>query len=154
MKKNSAGLLLYRKRGSEFEVLLVHLGGPFWAKKDLGAWFVPKGEIEPGEDVLAAAQREFREETGIDPRAPFLPLGSVTHKSGKQVTAWAFAGDGDPAAIRSNTFRLEWPPRSGKFKDFPEIDRAAFFTVSEARKKMHEAEFPFVERLQNLLNLS
>lgn len=151
MKKNSAGLLLYRKRGSEFEVLLVHLGGPFWAKKDAGAWFVPKGEIEPGEDVLAAAQREFREETGIDPRAPFLPLGSVTHKSGKQVTVWAFAGDGDPAAIRSNTFRLEWPPRSGKFQEFPEIDRAAFFTVSEARKKMHEAEFPFVERLQQAL---
>ena len=154
MKKNSAGLLLYRQREGELQILLVHLGGPFWAKKNLGAWFVPKGEIEAGEDALAAAQREFREETGIEPHEPFLPLGSVTHKSGKHVTAWAFAGDGDPAAIRSNTFRLEWPPRSGKFKDFPEIDRAAFFTVSEAREKMHEAEFAFLERLQKLLNLS
>ncbi len=154
MKKQSAGLLLYRKRGREFEVLLVHLGGPFWARKDRGAWFLPKGEIESGEDVLAAAKREFREETGIEPREPFLPLGSVAHKSGKQVTAWAFAGDCDPAAIRSNTFRLEWPPRSGKFSEFPEIDRAAFFTLEEAREKMPEAEFAFVLRLREALGAS
>jgi predicted NUDIX family NTP pyrophosphohydrolase len=151
MKKNSAGLLLYRESGSELEVLLVHLGGPFWAKKDRGAWFIPKGEIEPGEDKLAAARREFREETGIVPQGEFVPLGSVTHKSGKQVTAWAFAGDCDPAAIRSNTFRLEWPPRSGKFAEFPEIDRAAFFTVEAAKEKMHEAEFALLLRLQEAL---
>src|SRR5579884_1960390 len=115
---------------------------------------LPKGEIESGEDILAAAQREFREETGIEPREPFLPLGSVAHKSGKQVTAWAFAGDCDPAAIRSNTFRLEWPPRSGKFSEFAEIDRAAFFTLEEAREKMHEAEFAFVLRLREALGAS
>src|SRR5579885_2666935 len=109
MKKQSAGLLLYRKRGSVFEVLLVHLGGPFWARKDRGAWFLPKGEIESGEDPFAAAQREFREETGIAPEEPFIPLGSVTQKSGKQVTAWAFAGDCDPAKAQAVTcFPLFW----------------------------------------------
>src|ERR1700752_3937784 len=147
MGKVSAGLLMYRMRDGQYEVLLVHLGGPFWAKKDAGAWFIPKGEVNPGEDELAAAQREFEEETGLRPGPEFLPLGSVKHKSGKKVTAWAFAGDCDPASLRSNTFQMEWPPRSGKTKEFPEIDRAAFFLVEAARNKMHPAEFDFVSRL-------
>ena len=147
MAKASAGLLMYRKRDAQCEVLLVHLGGPFWAKKDAGAWFVPKGEINPGEDELAAAQREFEEETGLRPGAEFLPLGSVKHKSGKKVTAWAFAGDCDPVLVGSNTFQMEWPPNSGQTKEFPEIDRAAFFSMEAAREKMHPAEFEFVSRL-------
>jgi len=147
MTKVSAGLLMYRKRNQQLEVLLVHLGGPFWAKKDAGAWFVPKGEVNPGEDELAAAKREFAEETGLMPAENLVPLGSVKHKSGKKVSAWAFEGDCDPAALRSNTFQMEWPPRSGKTREFPEIDRAAFFTLDAAREKMHPAEFEFVSRL-------
>ena len=147
MGKVSAGLLMYRKRNQQLEVLLVHLGGPFWAKKDTGAWFVPKGEVNPGEDELAAAKREFKEETGLAPGTALLPLGSVKHKSGKTVTAWTFEGDCDPATLRSNTFEMEWPPRSGKTREFPEIDRAAFFTVGAAREKMHPTEFEFVTRL-------
>jgi predicted NUDIX family NTP pyrophosphohydrolase len=152
MGKVSAGLLMYRKRSQHLEVLLVHLGGPFWAKKDAGAWFVPKGEVNPGEDELAAAKREFKEETGLAPGTALLPLGSVKHKSGKTVTAWAFAGDCDPAALRSNTFQMEWPPRSGKTREFPEIDRAAFFTVEGAREKMHPTEFEFVARLLKVIS--
>ena len=138
---------MYRKRNQQLEVLLVHLGGPFWAKKDTGAWFVPKGEVNPGEDELAAAKREFQEETGLAPGNDLLPRGSVKHKSGKTVTAWTFEGDCDPATLRSNTFQMEWPPRSGKTREFPEIDRAAFFTVEAAREKMHPTEFEFVTRL-------
>ena len=151
MAKSSAGLLMFRT-SPELEVLLVHLGGPFWAKKEDGAWFVPKGEIEAGEDDLQAAQREFREETGIEPHGPFLALGSVKNKSGKTVTAWAFQGDADPAQIRSNTFRMEWPPRSGRMVEFPEVDRAAFFPVREARAKMNAAEAEFLVRLENVLS--
>ena len=147
MGKVSAGLLMYRKRNQHLEVLLVHLGGPFWAKKDAGAWFVPKGEVNPGEDELAAAKREFQEETGLAPGSDLLPLGKVKHKSGKTVSAWTFEGDCDPATVRSNTFQMEWPPRSGKMREFPEIDRAAFFTVEAAREKMHPTEFEFVTRL-------
>jgi predicted NUDIX family NTP pyrophosphohydrolase len=150
MAKNSAGLLMFRASPA-LEVLLVHLGGPFWAKKDAGAWFVPKGEIETGEEPLNAAKREFQEETGIAPHEPFLALGSVKNKSGKTITAWAFRGDGDPAKIRSNTFRMEWPPRSGKMAEFPEIDRAAFYTLSEAKEKMNTAEAVFLQRLQDVL---
>jgi len=150
MAKASAGLLMFRTT-PELEVLLVHLGGPFWAKKEDGAWFVPKGEIEAGEDLLNAAQREFREETGLEPHEPFLPLGAVKNKSGKTVTAWAFRGDCDPATIRSNTFRIEWPPRSGKMAEFPEVDRAGFFDVGEARRKMNSAEAEFLPRLIELL---
>jgi predicted NUDIX family NTP pyrophosphohydrolase len=152
MAKVSAGLVMFRRRNPQLEVLLVHLGGPFWANKDAGAWFLPKGEINPGEDELAAAQREFHEETGLQPVSPFLPLGSVKHKSGKKVTAWAFEGDCDPAVLRSNTFEMEWPPRSGKTREFPEIDRAAFFSVEEAREKMHPTEFEFLPRLTELLS--
>jgi predicted NUDIX family NTP pyrophosphohydrolase len=150
MAKASAGLLMYRM-APELEVLLVHLGGPFWAKKDAGAWFVPKGEIESREDVWSAAQREFREETGIEPHEPFLALGSVKNKSGKTVTAWAFQGNADPAQIRSNTFRMEWPPRSGKHADFPEVDRAAFFAIRDARIKINAAEGEFLRRLEKVL---
>jgi predicted NUDIX family NTP pyrophosphohydrolase len=145
-KPKSAGLLMYRIRSGELEVLLVHPGGPYWTKKD--QWFVPKGEIEPGEDEFAAAQREFQEETGIAPAGPFIDLGEIANKSGKLVHAWAFAGDCDPAAIVSNTFSMEWPPKSGCTQQFPEIDRAAFMTVEGARTKMSEAEFEFVRRLK------
>ena len=113
---------------------------------------MPKGEVNPGEDELAAAKREFKEETGLAPGTDLLPLGSVKHKSGKTVTAWAFAGDCDPAALRSNTFQMEWPPRSGKTREFPEIDRAAFFTVEGAREKMHPTEFEFVARLLKVIS--
>lgn len=147
MPKKSAGLLLFRIRSGQLEVLLVHLGGPFWSKKDNGAWFVPKGEILPGEDELSAAQREFKEETGFDPHGPFFPLGSVKQKSGKTVVAWAFEGDCDPSEFRSNTFQMEWPPRSGEQQEFPEVDRAAFFTLDAARKKIHPSESPFLTRL-------
>lgn len=152
MAKKSAGMLMYRLRDGKLEVLLVHLGGPFWAKKDAGAWFLPKGEVEPGEDELVAAKREFKEETGFDPGDELQPLGSVKHKSGKTVTAWAFEGDCDPASLKSNMFTMEWPPRSGKEREFPEIDRANFFTVDAAREKIHPAEFEFVARLNALLS--
>lgn len=151
MGKTSAGLLLYRRRNDQWEVLLVHLGGPFWAKKDASAWFIPKGEVGPGEDQLSAAKREFQEETGLAPGTEVLELGTVKHKSGKQVYAWAFEGDCDPSALRSNTFQMEWPPGSGKTREFPEIDRAAFFTIEAAREKMHPAEFEFVTRLTHLV---
>jgi predicted NUDIX family NTP pyrophosphohydrolase len=152
--KVSAGLLLYRRTNGEIEFLLVHLGGPFWAKKDEGAWFLPKGEVNPGEDEKAAAIREFREETGLgfDPSSTLISLGTVKHKSGKLVHAWAFEGNCDPGAVRSNTFEMEWPPRSGKKQTFPEIDRAAFFTVATAEKKMHPTEFEFLPRLVGILN--
>ena len=142
---------MYREKNGELEVLLVHLGGPFWKKKDDGAWFVPKGGINPGEQELPAAQREFQEETGFAPAGEYLSLGEVRHKGGKRVVAWAFAGNCDPAAIKSNTFEMEWPPKSGKSSQFPEIDRASFFTVDAAKEKMHPAEFEFVVRLQELL---
>lgn len=142
---------MYRARGGKLEVLLVHPGGPFWAKKDAGAWFVPKGEMEAGEAELPAARREFEEETGLKPEGPFLALGTVKHKGGKTVTAWAFEGDCDPATLRSNTFTLEWPPRSGKRREFPEVDRSAFFTVESAKSRMHPDEFELLLRLQELL---
>jgi predicted NUDIX family NTP pyrophosphohydrolase len=151
--KTSAGLVMYRTRGGELEMLLVHPGGPFWAKKDAGAWFVPKGEIESGEDELAAAEREFEEELGIKPNAQgaYVPLGRVQQKSGKTVVAWAFEGDCDPGKVKSNTFTMEWPPRSGKQQEFPEVDRAAFFTMTAAEAKIHPVEFELLTRLQNIL---
>ncbi|MGA2419386.1 MAG: NUDIX domain-containing protein [Candidatus Acidiferrum sp.] len=151
LNRVSAGLLMYRLRDGKLEVLLVHLGGPYWNRKDAGAWFVPKGGLEEGEAELAAARREFQEETGMEPREPFLELGSVHHKSGKRVIAWAFRGDGDPGKLRSNLFKLEWPPKSGKFQEFPEIDRAEFFTLAAAAKKMHPAEFELVQRLEKIV---
>jgi len=146
MPKVSAGLLLYKIVDRELRVLLVHLGGPLWAKKD--AWFIPKGEVEPGENLESAAAREFREETGFEPRPPFIPLGSVRNKSGKTIHAWAFEGDCDPAALRSGTFEMEWPPKSGKKQSFPEADRAAFHSVAEAAAKMTAAELELVKALQ------
>jgi predicted NUDIX family NTP pyrophosphohydrolase len=154
MAKTSAGLLMFRKRAGQYEFLLVHLGGPFWAKKDAGAWFVPRGEINLDEDPLNAAKREFQEETGLVPRGTFLPLGSVKHKSGKTVVAWAFEGDFDPSHLRSNTFEMEWPPRSGKKKTFFEVDRAAFFSFESAHEKMHAAEFKLLSGLKQHLPTS
>jgi len=152
-KRNSAGLLMYRIRDGQLQVLIVHPGGPFWAKKDAGSWFIPKGEIEAGEDEFAAAKREFQEETGIVPAGPFFDIGEVTHKSGKRVRAWAFAGDCDPEAIVSNTFLMEWPPRSGRMQSFPEIDRAEFADAPTTRWKLNPAEYEFIERLQNAIAL-
>jgi predicted NUDIX family NTP pyrophosphohydrolase len=152
LAKISAGLLMYWNRNGQLQLLLVHLGGPYWKNKDLGSWFIPKGEINPGEEELAAAQREFQEETGLCPTGEFLPLGTVKHKSGKKVVAWAFAKDCDPATLKSNTFEMEWPPKSGKMARFPEIDRADFFTLDAAREKMHPAEFEFVTRLVDQLS--
>ena len=150
--KQSAGILVYRLRGTSLELLLVHPGGPFWAKKDDGAWFIPKGEINPEEEPRAAAYREFHEELGFAaPPGEPLDLGTVKNKGGKIVYAWALAGDLDLSAFRSNTFQLEWPPRSGKLAEFPEVDRARYFTVEEALVKMHEAQLPLVERLLRLL---
>lgn len=142
---------MYRLRNGQLEVLLVHLGGPFWSRKDAGAWFLPKGGLENEENEFAAAQREFQEETGLEPRGPFQELGNVYHKSGKKVLAWAFQGEGEPAKLRSNTFAMEWPPKSGKFREFPEIDRAEFFTAEAAKEKMHATELEFVRRLEKLL---
>jgi predicted NUDIX family NTP pyrophosphohydrolase len=151
MAKQSAGLMMYRVREARIEVLLVHLGGPFWAKKDAGAWTIPKGGVEAGEDLLDAAKREFAEETGLQAQGEFLELGSIKQKSGKIVTAWAFEGDCDPAAIKSNTFMMEWPPRSGKQQEFPEIDRAAFFEIEAAKTMILESERELLSRLQKKL---
>ena len=147
MPKSSAGLLLYRRRGGELEVLLVHPGGPFWRNKDLGAWSIPKGEVEQGEDPLTVARREFEEETGTPAEGPAIDLGSIRQAGGKLVRAWALEGDLDPTAIRSNTFTLEWPPGSGKLARFPEVDRAEFFGLSAAKAKLNPGQVPFLERL-------
>jgi predicted NUDIX family NTP pyrophosphohydrolase len=155
MAKISAGLLMYRgltERGVSPEVLLVHPGGPFWRNKDDGAWTIPKGEVESGEDLLAAAIREFTEETGLTPVEPFRPLGQVRHKSGKIIHAWAFEGDCHPIEVRSNTFELEWPPKSGRKQEFPEIDRAEFFDLPNARRKMLAAEVPLLDRLAEMVS--
>ena len=136
MSKQSAGLLLYRHRDGLLEVLLAHPGGPFWAKRDHGAWSIPKGEIEPEEDPLQAAIREFEEETGARVSGDFIPLPSIRQAGGKVVHAWAVEEDLDPASIKSNTFALEWPPHSGRIAEFPEIDRAEWFPIQEARKRI------------------
>jgi predicted NUDIX family NTP pyrophosphohydrolase len=150
--KHSAGLLMYRRGASGvLEVLLAHPGGPFWRNKDEGAWTLPKGEYEAPEEPLAAARREFAEETGFDAGGPFVPLGEVKQKSGKRVAAWAFCGDFDPAALRCNTFEMEWPPRSGKRESFPEIDRVAWFTLGEARTRLLAAQRDLLERLEAAL---
>jgi predicted NUDIX family NTP pyrophosphohydrolase len=150
--KTSAGLLMYRLRqdGAK-QVLLAHPGGPFWRAKDEGAWTIPKGEYEAPEEALAAALREFAEETGFAANPPFMPLGDVTQKSGKRITAWAFAGDCDPAQLCCNTFELEWPPRSGHRQTFPEIDRVAWFALDEARRKILPAQRPLLDRLEQAL---
>jgi predicted NUDIX family NTP pyrophosphohydrolase len=152
MATRSAGILLHRAGPRGTEMLLVHPGGPFWARKDLGAWSIPKGELDAGEDPRACALREFAEETGTLLTADALEdLGSITLKSGKVVLAFAVAGDLDPATVRSNTFALEWPPRSGRTQEFPEIDRAGWFGLDAARTKLNPAQVEFVDRLEALL---
>jgi predicted NUDIX family NTP pyrophosphohydrolase len=147
----SAGVLLYRFREGVLQVLLAHPGGPFWAKKDAGAWTIPKGEIGDAEEPLAAARRELLEETGLDVDGDFIALTPVRQKSGKWVHAWALEGDCDPAAIRSNAFSVEWPPRSGKQREFPEIDRAGWFTIPQAREKLLAAQIPLLDELERLV---
>ena len=143
---------MYRRTaGNEVEVLLAHPGGPYWTRKDTGAWTLPKGEIEAGEDALACALREFREETGCAPTGPFAPLGEVRQKSGKRVSAWTFEGDLDPALLESNLFEMEWPPRSGELRHFPEVDRVEWFDLHAARAKLLPAQLPFLERLAQAL---
>ena len=146
-KKPSAGILMYRRGPRGIEVLLVHPGGPYWARKDAGAWSIPKGDFAEGEDAAAAARREFREELGCDVAGELLELGSIRQKNGKDVHAWAVEGDFDCAAIRSNTFRIEWPPKSGRQQEFPEVDRAEWFTPDEARAKMHTGQPALLDRL-------
>ena len=152
MSGSSAGILLYRRSRAGVQVLLVHPGGPFFRNRDDGWWTVPKGLPEQGEELLDAARREWIEETGFaPPPGPFVDLGSVRQKSGKMVHAWAAEGDCDPALVRSNTFRLEWPPRSGKMREFAEVDRAAFFTMEEARRKINAAQVALLDRLEQRL---
>ena len=147
-KKNSAGILLHRLRGSRIEVFLVHPGGLFWAKKDAGAWSIPKGEFEAGQDPLEAAKREFKEETGFAVEGNFIELTPVKQPGGKVVYAWAVMGDCEAESIKSNTFSLEWPPRSGKRKEFPEVDRAGWFTPEVAREKILKGQLNFLEELK------
>lgn len=148
----SAGILLHRARGQALEVLLVHPGGPLWARRDAGAWSIPKGEYGPGENPLAAARREFEEELGTPaPEGEVASLGEVKQKSGKIVQAWAVAGDLDAAAIRSNTFVLEWPPRSGNLREFPEVDRAQWFELALAHEKINAAQAALLDRLAALV---
>lgn len=153
MGKISAGLLMYRRRDGAVEVFLVHPGGPFWSKKDPGAWSIPKGEYRPDEDPLAAAQREFAEETGVQPGEPsFIELAPVTQSGGKVIRAWAFEGDADPTNITSNGFSMEWPPRSGQQQTFPEVDRAAWFPIEEATQRILKGQIPLLVGLQRLLS--
>jgi predicted NUDIX family NTP pyrophosphohydrolase len=144
---SSAGILMYRRGGSTLQVLLVHPGGPYWRTKDAGAWSIPKGELGAGEEAGDAARREFAEETGFNLAAPLEPLGEIRQRGGKRVTAFAVEGDIDVAAVKSNTFELEWPPRSGKLQIFPEIDRAEWFDLPTAHAKILESQRPFLERL-------
>lgn len=150
MPKTSAGLLLYRLRQGRLEVFLVHPGGPFWAKKDLGAWSLPKGEFTEPENPLEAARREFQEETGFDLEGPFEPLTPRKQPGGKTVHAWAVEGDLDPGKIRSNTFLLEWPKGSGRQKEFPEIDRAEWFEIEEAKGRILQGQAGFLDELAAL----
>ena len=138
---------MYRVRGGELEFLLVHPGGPLWKAKDAGIWSIPKGEIHPGEDGLEAAKREFEEELGFKAQGPFVELTPITQKSGKIVHAWAFASDCDPSQIRSNTFSMEWPPHSGRMGTFPEVDRAAFFSLEQAKARINPAQTALLEEL-------
>jgi predicted NUDIX family NTP pyrophosphohydrolase len=147
MSRISAGLLMYRLNGGVIQFLLAHPGGPFFQNKDEGHWSIPKGEQDAGEDLLVTAQREFEEETGVKPTGPFLPLAPIVQKGGKIVHAWAFQGDCDTAAIRSNTFTMEWPPKSGRQQEFPEIDRAEFFDLAMARKKIKTGQEALIEEL-------
>jgi predicted NUDIX family NTP pyrophosphohydrolase len=147
MPKRSAGLVMFRRSAGGLEVFLVHPGGPLWANKDRGAWTVPKGEYEPDEPPLDAARREFEEETGFAATGEFLDLGTIRQKSGKLVTAWAFEGDCDPANLTSNTCKIEWPPRSGRHLEIPEVDRGRWFSLEQARKYIREEQQPLLDNL-------
>jgi len=149
--KQSAGILLYRIKNAKPELLLVHPGGPFWKNKDEGAWSIPKGEFTDGEDALDAARREFKEETGITCNTDAVPLTPIKMSSGKRVFAWAVQQDIDPATIKSNEFEMEWPPKSGKRQQFPEVDRAAWFSPAIAKKKINAAQKPFIDELLQLI---
>ena len=150
-RKISAGMLLFRRTAGKLEIFLAHPGGPFWTRQEEGTWTIPKGVIEEGEDPLDAAQREFREETGIEPQPPFLPLGSIRQKAGKTVHAWAWEGDADAATIVSNLMRIEWPRGSGRWQTYPEVDRCAWFDPRGAREKINAAQAELIERLEQLL---
>ena len=152
MPKRSAGVLLFRRIGPQFEVLLAHPGGPFWKNKDDGAWSIPKGEYGADEDPLTAAKRELAEETGLAPSGDFIPLGEIRQSGGKIVTAWAVEGNWEATSVRSNTFSMTWPPGSGKQQEFPEIDRAAWFSLEGARRKILKAQAPLLERLAGHLH--
>jgi predicted NUDIX family NTP pyrophosphohydrolase len=152
MAKRSAGLLMYRRRDGPVEVFLVHPGGPFWAKKDMGAWSICKGEYAESELPLEAAKREFQEETGFTAQGSFLELGVVQQASGKIVTAWAFEGDGDPGKLISNLCQVEWPPRSGRMIEIPEVDRGGWFSIEAARERILKAQEPFLDRLSQMVN--
>jgi predicted NUDIX family NTP pyrophosphohydrolase len=154
MPKRSAGILMYRGDGQGLALLLVHPGGPFWAKKDLGSWSIPKGEYSGSEDPLGVALREFEEETGTRPSGDFKPLGELVQPSRKIVTVWAVEGDFNPEQLRSNTFELEWPPRSGRNATFPEVDRAAWFSPSQAREKILPGQAEFIARLIEAVGIS
>lgn len=143
----ASGIMLFRRVPGGIEVLLAHPGGPFWSQRDEGAWTLPKGEPTPGEDALACARRELEEETGVVAQGPFVDLGEVKQKAGKVVHAWAAEGDGDPAAMRSNTFSMEWPPRSGRMATFPEVDRWAWLDLGEARRRINPAQADFLDRI-------
>jgi predicted NUDIX family NTP pyrophosphohydrolase len=150
--KRSAGLLMYRRNpAGAIEVLLAHPGGPFWQRKDAGAWTLPKGEYEESEEPLAAALREWAEETGFSASPPYLPLGEVKQASGKRITAWAFEGACEPHELKSNTFEIEWPPKSGRKQTFAEIDRAEWFGLAQARARINPAQAAFIDRLEKLL---
>jgi predicted NUDIX family NTP pyrophosphohydrolase len=151
MPKRSAGLIMYRWREAHLEVFLVHPGGPFWAKKDLGAWSIPKGELEPNEESLEVAKREFREETGFAAQGQFLELGTIKQAGGKIVTAWAFEGDCDPALLTSNLCQVEWPPRSGRVVEFPEVDRGNWFSIPAAREHILKSQQPMLDMLCTVL---
>jgi predicted NUDIX family NTP pyrophosphohydrolase len=152
MKKTSAGVLLYRRKLGELEIFLVHPGGPFWAKKDRGAWSIPKGEYTNSEEPLAAARREFQEETGLAIDGDFDELGEIRQAGGKIVSAWALEGDLDPAQLVSNRFQMQWPPRSGRTIEVPEVDRGAWFSMPEAKARILSSQATFLERLAEKLN--
>lgn len=151
MARKSAGIILFREKAGGPEILLVHPGGPLWAKKDLGAWSIPKGEMEGEEEPLLAARREFAEETGIAVEGEFIPLRPVRYSSGKTVCAWALRMDLDASGVRSNKFMLEWPPRSGRMRSVPEIDRAQWFPLQEARRRIVPAQAPFVDQVERII---
>jgi predicted NUDIX family NTP pyrophosphohydrolase len=152
MSEVSSGILMFRRRNGVLQVFLVHPGGPFWSGKDAGAWSIPKGLLNPEEDPLEAAQREFEEETGFTAQGHFIKLTPVRMKSGKVIQAWAVEGDCDASAIKSNTFSMQWPPNSGRHKEFPEVDRGGWFEIGEAERKINQGQAPLLEELGNMLS--